>query len=157
QTNKEDSEYWIEQIKGHYLNEIALPVNKAIDLQHWFSKISWERFNALTQQYISEMPNDIGIMAPKPEGNLWYTENEIRKWINNIIKEDRKPYKTPRVPAQLLSKEKISNLKEIGYKDLRKTPVGVRELKLNHGVKVVLDTLHVGTTINVHGFSPKGA
>src|SRR5690606_22699370 len=167
------SNYWMQEIKDHFVYETALPTGKKIGLQQWLTKLSLEDFNKLIKQYFSDIVNDIGVIVPHGQRSM-YSEAKVRSWIEEVLDEIPKVYLVPEVPQRLLSTKEVSSLKEVHYSEMEKTaaesiikngrilrkvrPLGVRELILNNGIKVVLDTS--GTRNNkvyIHGFSPKGA
>ncbi len=165
--------YWLEQINNHYVHGEALPIAKATGLQQWFSGLSLKDFNALVSQYLSEIVNDIGIIVPHGQKSL-YSETKVRRWVQEVLGEERHPYTVPEIPKQLISARETANLKERGYNDrdrgnsepvlkngrvLRKAKSpGVRELVLDNGVKLVLDTSGVKSNkVHLRGFNPKGA
>lgn len=159
QDNINRMEYWIDQIKAHYLYGEILPKNKALILQQWVSGLSLDEFNRLSRKYLSFVPDDIGIIGNTAES---YNELDVRRWIDSILAEEIMPYIPQQIPKQLMNEEEISVLKEKGYTEGYKGILGTREFLLDNGVKVVINSIanpssRFGDRIMLHGFRPKGA
>lgn len=155
--------YWKDQMYNHFIYQEALPENKREDIQQWLIKLSLEEINAYADQYLSAMPNDIGVLARDGHKALSYTESEVRGWIQDIIKAPVEPYEQSKenVPESLLSSEEIAALKEVEYTSKDVNKIGLEELILSNGVRVVLHHQKLSGRLKgrilIHGFSPKGA
>ncbi|QLE01992.1 insulinase family protein [Galbibacter sp. BG1] len=151
--------YWNKEIFNHFKYNEALPSDKQENLKEWLSGLSLKSFNDHLFQFLSEMPKDIGIMAPTGHKALSLTENEIRFWIHDAYKGPVEDYKLPDVPKVLMGDEKVADLKEINYTDKGADISGARELLLNNGVRVILKPTSKASSnkVELHGFSPNGA
>jgi hypothetical protein len=149
------SAYWLERIQEHFVYGEALPGNNAIDLKKWLSKLSLKEFNAALGRLISDDPDDIGIVAPK---GAKFTENQVRGWIQQAQSQSVAPFIRQEVPRELLSEDQKSTLKLRGYKVIGTASSGAKEIVLDNGMKVILDTLtNSKDRFYLHGFSPNGA
>jgi predicted Zn-dependent peptidase len=149
------SAYWLERIQEHFVYGEALPGNNAIDLKKWLSKLSLKEFNAALGRLISDDPDDIGIVAPK---GTRFTENQVRGWIQQAQSQSVAPFIRQEVPRELLSEDQKSTLKLRGYKVIGTASSGAKEIVLDNGMKVILDTLtNSKDRFYLHGFSPNGA
>ncbi|WP_268225152.1 M16 family metallopeptidase [Sinomicrobium oceani] len=147
--------YYLEHIANHFLYEQALPANRTIRLQRWLSQLSVEEFNALCRKHIAGIPDDIGIIAPAGKS---YTEADVHAWINQALEEEILPLPVPKVPAQLMSKKRLSSFRKVGYTDLGTIASGAREFMLDNGVRIVLDTTSSNKSkVSLHGFNTEGA
>lgn len=160
--------YWIGQISKHFVFKEPLPKKKLAKLHHWVLSKSVEDINQLISQYLLIIPDDIAIISSYAES---YKESQVRSWLKKGLSQEILPYKKPKVPAQLLSKDEIRNLEEVKFIDdsyeirtqgstMIKTvlPKGVKEFILDNGVKVVLDTSGGNNNrVYLRAFRRKGA
>lgn len=158
----EDADYWMDQMGNHFIYGEALLDNKPVGLKKWLSNLSLAEFNELIKELMSDMPEDIGIIAPSGHKALAYKEKEVRGWIKQANTTDTKAYISPKAPIALMNDKELSALKLNGYIDKGKRKSGAHELILDNGIKVVLKSYKpsVGKDQNrimLHGFSPKGA
>lgn len=158
-----DASYWVEQMSRHFIFQEALPKNKKDHLQLWFSKISLKQINAYTREYLSSIPDDIGIIAPSRHQALSYSESEIRKRIINAIKTSGNPdeFQTKEASKPLFRLEEVADLKKVKYSNRKINKTRIEELVLDNGVKVILHNVkltgRLKDRILIHGFSSKGA
>jgi len=160
--DEDNAEYWIKEIKNFYTRGEALPVNKNAVLREWLSHLSLSEFNEFGSQFLSKKPEDLGIIAPSRHKALALTEKEVRSWVEDVYQEELQPYEKPAVPAALLSSMDVKKLKKPEIKENSSSETGIREVKLNNGVKVVFKQINgaVGfdkDNIRIHGYALKGA
>lgn len=147
--------YYFENIADHFLYNQALPANKVSRSQQWLSQLSVEEFNALCRIYITDIPDDIGIIAPAGKS---YTKEDVHKWINQALEKEILSYAVSEIPGQLMSNKKMSSLRKAGYIDRDTIASGAREFMLDNGVRIVLDTTSSKkNTVSLRAFSTKGA
>ena len=152
--------YWAEQIRKHYCYGEIIPKNKAIGLYEWFSALTLDDFNSLAQAFLADknIPEDIGVIAPKRKNKSWFTEDEVRGWIQKVLKEKTEPYRPPYIPTEIMSEKESSSLMEEGFTYEGVNPSGAKEYLLNNGVRVILNTKKINSDkIFIEGFSPHGA
>ncbi|UGU15737.1 insulinase family protein [Sinomicrobium kalidii] len=155
QNIEDNPHYWKKAIWSYDVYGEALPVNKNQRLQKWLENLSLDELHTWFLEVLSEMPDDIGIIAAKGNKALSYTEKKVRHWI-----EEAAPianiYK-PTAPESLMSKEEVSRLPDVVYTKRENPELRVKELKFENGVKVVLQNVDsTPDKVLVHGFSPKG-
>lgn len=155
---KEDttqSSYWIKQIQEHYSFGEALPAKKNIILQEWLSKLTLEDFNHWCLNNIKSIPDDLGFISPSGET---FSEDTVRSWIHQTMTKEITPYSHPNSPKDLINNNVFSNLRKSPYIYKGITTTGAIEIKLENGLKVVLDTISNNTDrFYLHGFRTKGA
>ncbi|MBC9795374.1 M16 family metallopeptidase [Sinomicrobium weinanense] len=153
--------YWKGQIQSHFVYQEALPENKYKDLRHWLKNLSLKDINTYARQYLLDDTNDIGIIAPTGNKALSYTESEIRGWIKESREIPVAPYVTTTEDKPLLSSEEVSALKKVEYTSKGVNKIGVEEIILNNGVRVILHNYKFSgldqNKIWISGFSTKGA
>lgn len=159
---KDAQRYWVKEIQKHFVDEEPLPSNKQEYILQWLQSLSLEEFNDSVSELFSDIPLDIGIIAPPGHKMLTCTEKEVRSWVRNAFMFPTEPYTLPIVPSTLLSENKISKLQEKGYIDKGRQKSGATELILDNGARIVLipndsDSDIKESTIRLHGFSTKGA
>lgn len=153
--------YWIEEIKEHYVLEEGLPLNKKEDINNWLSALKAEEFNQYMYQLLSEGPEDIGILAPKDNPALSISEEEIRSWIQQ---EYDKPLVSTQIaitPENIMHEKEIFNLKGQVIKDVKLSKSGATEYILNNGLKLVINPVKptpgpYQDKIMIHGFTFRG-
>ena len=155
----ENLNYWIGQIQNNYVYGLALPENKASVLHRWLSDLTLGEFNALLQDYMFTMPNDIAIVAPE---GVNFNEKEVRSWIQQEQNRASGPYIFKEIPSQLMDRTKVASLKPVESNFIGTSVFGAKEFVLDNGAKVVLlnskDLAKSNTDkIYLHGFSPYGA
>lgn len=150
--------YWNKEITKHFVLGEPLPIEKNSFLRDWFSVISLQEINEEIKNLISDMPEDIGIIAPETSAILSMKESDIRSWIKEAWNASVQTYDPPKVPTQLISEQQLLSLQKKDYSDMGIRDTGAREIVLANGIKVVLAP-NSGETgkIEVHGFSPIGA
>ncbi|WP_239057414.1 M16 family metallopeptidase [Muricauda sp. TY007] len=151
--------YWNNEISKHFVEEEPLPNEKNSFLSEWLTGLSLEEINKEFKNLISEMPEDIGIIAPEGSPILTINESEIRSWVKEAWKAPVQAYLPPEIPNQLMSEQETLSLHSKGtYTDMSAIETGAMEIVLGNGIKVVL-LPQSGETgkIGVHGFSSNGA
>lgn len=153
--------YWKEQMYRHFIYKEALPKNKNESLRKFIEGLTLKDINTYAGQYLSVMPNDIGIIAPTDSKALSYTESEVRRLIGKVIEAPIEPYQLLRASKPLLAPKQVAALSKVEYTVKNITEIGVEELTLSNGVRVVLHH-HRFTGLNknqiwIHGYSPRGA
>lgn len=159
---KEDARYWQQQLKDYFVKGTALFKDKQEILYQWMQALSVDDFNELINQFLSPMPEDIGIITPTGSKALQYTETQVRTWILQSNQQPVSPYRLPKITREVLTSEEVNELKEMEYKDLGWKKNGTKVIVLKNGVKVVLKpyvpTKGIGEDrIKLHGFSRTGA
>ena len=154
--------FWMQQLENYLVHGIAIPNKKNLKLQLWLRELSLEEFNAMAKGYLSENPNDIGIIAPPGDNRSMFSEVQVRNWIYEMIKEGVGKPVDVEVPSSLMSDKEISQLSPIGYMDKVNDHIGTKELVLDNGVKVILQNVEPSLTrdkdkISIHGYRPYGA
>ncbi|MFD2790530.1 hypothetical protein KCTC52924_02949 [Arenibacter antarcticus] len=161
--NTNSATYWKEQMANHFVYHEALPENKKKYLKQWLIGLSLKDINLYAGKYLSEIPNDIGIIAPTGHRILSISESKIREWIRQAI--DISLIKdiplVEKAIKPLISDEQVGSLKEVGYAKKNANIIGVNEFLLDNGVKVVIHNNKLSGRLKdrilIHGFSPKGA
>lgn len=152
--------YWLEKIQSHIGYGAALPSHLNRNLSQWLGDLSLSDINAFSEKYVSEIPNDIGIIAPSGQESLSYTQEQFSSYIDQIANADVSAYVVPEIPEYLLSSKEVANLQLNGYTNKGPVKNGVQELVLANGVKVLLQPLEPtvkGRRVMLHGFSSYGA
>ena len=160
--DKKNEKYWVEGIARHFKYGETFPSDKFERLKKWLTALSLAEFNSYLHNFLSKMPEDIGVIAPTGHKAFAYTENEFRSWIKEVYQKPVETYKVPVTPDRLMNNEEIAKLREKKY-ELKKTAIpGAQTVVLNNGLKVVMKT-YTPTTgayddkIMLHGFKPMGA
>ncbi len=156
------ADYWIKEIRDHYILGEPLPSNKLSSVEQWLRKLSLNDFNDLVTKLFTGMPQDIGIIAPSGNKMLSCTEEKVRSWINTAINTPMGPYIPPTIPSKLINDSRIAKLREKGYTFKGKTDSGASEFILDNGVRIVLLPNAPSSDvkedkIKLHGFSTVGA
>lgn len=154
--------YWTEQVDKHFLYDEAIPSKKSFMLNQWLKDLSMESFNGKLKSLFSEMPEDIGIIAPKGHPALLYKEDQVRQWIISANKELYSSFELPEVPKNLNSEGDISRLKEKKIISENTGDSGAKEIILENGVRVILKSNKIkpdsgNNGILIKGVSPMGA
>lgn len=161
-TNLDSPKYWNREILEHFSREEAMPAHKNDIYISWLNNMTLERFNDLIPEFIENMPDDIGIMAPEGHSSLSYSEEQLRTWIMESYTNPIPEYFVPIKPTKLIDSVTISRLKKKGFVENGQSSIGTREILLENGVRVVFKPFKPASgmydnTILLHGFSPKGA
>lgn len=133
-----NSQYWLKEIgKNFEEGEILFP-EKQRYLKNWLYQLTVEDFNRMIPSFLSNEPDDIGIIAPTGHKALKLTNNEIRLWLRGAYNLPIKPYVVPQIPNTLMDPLMRAKLSIKAFKNKGVTEFGARELILENGVKVVL-------------------
>lgn len=154
--------YWQNQLNKYFVHGHALFAEKQKIIHNWVKALSVEEFNALTKQFLSSMPEDIGIIAPSGSKALQYTDHQVRSWVKEANRKRVKPYQLPKMTSELMSSKESNNLKKVGFTDHGWQSNGGRKLILENGIKVILKPFQptkgvLHRQIKLHGFVEIGA
>lgn len=158
----DQSAYWIEQICTHFIHKNNLSGHKPSEIKLWLSKLALKNINEIIKEYITTTPDDIAIAVPHGDSIFDYNKEEFNHWINQAKKTEVSPYIYPAFPSQLMSHSEVNQLKTVNFKDLGVNKFGAKEIELENGIKIVLQSLKptLGGNqdrIMFHGISNKGA
>lgn len=134
---KTHSEEFVEEYKDNFLNGVPSP---GIDGEYALVKkflpgISLADVNAMTQGYIQPTGRDIILQGPEKDKAKLPDEATVNAWIQEVEKEDLKPYVAKSNPLPLLKQEPVPGKIVLEKQDIA---LHVTELVLSNGVKVVL-------------------
>ncbi|KAA8485529.1 zinc protease [Arcticibacter tournemirensis] len=154
--DKTSSENYVQEYLRLFLQEEASP---GIDYEYNFAKntiggISLEEVNGLTAKYLTDVNRDVIIMAPEKETATLPVEATVNAWIQAVKQSNITAYSDQVSDKPLLAVKptagKVVSEKKIGA-------IGVTELTLSNGVKVVLKpTDFKNDEILINAFSPGG-
>lgn len=134
-------------------------VSPGVDYEYAFftqttPSITLADVNAIAKKYITDTNRDVIIMAPEKDKDKLPTEATVNEWISSVLKDNITPY-----VDQVSDKPLLAN-KPVAGKVVSETAIaelGVTELKLSNGVKVILKpTDFKNDEISFYGFSPGG-
>ena len=121
----------------------------------YLATVSIDEVNMLAQKWITDENRVVVVTGPlRPDAPV-ITENEVRSLLANVKKADLAPYEDNTSDEPLFDKKLVSkpvkSTKEI-------SPVGITELVLDNGVKVILKpTDFKNDEIMMNAFSPGGS
>lgn len=121
--------------------------------------MSLDDFNIFIKNNIHVVPEDIGVVVSKSVDPTLYREKNIRKYFKEV-KNNLKPYKPELAVTSLISGKE--NFKLANY-EFKKPPIeGVKEIKLENGVTLILKSFIPTdgiekSSFKLHGFTKKGA
>jgi len=154
--DKRKSESYVDSYLNHFLEgESALSNENRYRLgKQLMATISVQDVNALGKQYYVDSNRDILILAPdKDKGNL-PDETAVNSWLAAIKGTNIAPYDDNMQDVPLLETPPRAGTVE---KRVEKPELGVTELKLSNGVRVVLKpTDFKNDEIDITAFSPGG-
>jgi len=154
--NKTPSNNFVQEYLQLFLKGTVSP---GIDYEYAFYKqttpsITLADVNAIAKKYITDTNRDVILMAPEKDKDKLPTETVVNEWINNVLKETIVPYVDQVSDKPLLAKKPVAG-KVVSEKTIAE--LGVTELKLSNGVKVILKpTDFKNDEINFYAFSPGG-
>ena len=154
--DKTPSVSFVTEYQNLYLHGQAAP---GIDWEYNFVKSNLQRItlgevNSLFKEYLKDTDRDILVLAPEKEKSRLPDEALVNKWLANISKSELAPFVEENVTAELLT------VKPLAGKVVQKKlipEIGVTELLLSNGVKVILKpTDFKNDQILFKGFSSGG-
>ncbi|MDF3077743.1 MAG: peptidase domain protein [Sphingobacteriaceae bacterium] len=154
--DKTPSDSYVQEYLQLFLNGEASP---GIEYEYNFGKrtlpgISLAEVNALAKQYITDANRDVIIMAPEKDKASLPAEAVVNSWISSVKNSDIKPY------VDQVSTKPLLAVKPVAGKTVsenKTNAIGVTELTLSNGVKVVLKpTEFKNDEIQFSAFSPGG-
>lgn len=155
--DKTPSASFVNEYLRHFLEQEASPgieyeYNMANSLT---SGIGLSDVNNLAKRYITDLNRDVIIMGPEKEKANLPDEPSVEKWISNVKQSEVTAYVDQVSDKPLMAKKPLAG-KVISES---KTPeIGVTELKLSNGVKVILKpTDFKNDEIGFTAFSPGGS
>ena len=155
--DKTESSAFVEEYLALFLKGSASPgmAYEYMFYQATVPTITLADVNGIAKKYITDSNRDVIMMAPDKEKDKLPTEATVTQWINGVLTENITAYvdqvstqplmaKKP-VPGTIVATQKIEEL-------------GVTELTLSNGVKVVLKpTDFKNDEINFYGYSLGGS
>lgn len=154
--DKTPSSSFVNEYLRHFLEDEASPgieyeFNMANSL---ISGINISDINAYSKKYISDVNRDVIIMGPEKDKDKLPNEATVEKWIEEVKQSNVTAYvdqvsNKPLLSAKLQAGKVVSESKT--------QEIGVTELKLSNGVKVILKpTDFKNDEISFSAFSPGG-
>ncbi len=154
--DKTSSEQYVQEYLQYFLKGEASP---GIAYEYNFSKevmpgISLDEVNSITARYLTDQNRDVVIMAPEKETATLPVEATVNSWIQSVKSSPITAY-VDQVSDKPLLESKPAAGKVVSEKKI--SEIGVTELKLSNGVKVVLKpTDFKNDEILINAFSPGG-
>ncbi|GBF22116.1 peptidase M16 inactive domain protein [Arenibacter sp. NBRC 103722] len=148
--------YWLDQIRDHFVLERPLPKDKNLILHNWLGDLSLSDINGILSRSIPDIPQDIAVIAPKGSEVLELSEGEVREWILGINQGPVMVVSRQAEITSLMDAEEVDGLVPVGYEENEDHKLGIKEILLDNGAKVVLHKGSFKDNITVHGFSLKG-
>lgn len=154
--DKTDSDNFVQEYLELFLKGTASP---GIAYEYNFYKntipsITLEDVNAIAKKYITDKNRDIILMAPEKEKANLPDEATVNQWISAVLTENITAYIDQVSTQPLLAKKPVAGKIVVEQKIAE---LGVTELTLSNGVKVVLKpTDFKNDEINFYAFSPGG-
>lgn len=155
--DKTPSASFVNEYLRHFLEQEASP---GIEYEYKMansltSGIGLNDVNNLAKRYITDLNRDVIIMGPEKEKANLPDELSVEKWISNVKQSEVSAYVDQVSDKPLLAQKPLAG-KVISES---KTPeIGVTELKLSNGVKVILKpTDFKNDEIGFTAFSPGGS
>jgi len=134
-------------------------VSPGLDYEYNFYKetipaITLADVNGIAKKYITDTNRDVILMAPEKDKDNLPKEATVNEWINSVLKDNITPYVDQVSDKPLLAKKPVAG-KVVAETTIAE--LGVTELKLSNGVKVLLKpTDFKNDEISFYGFSPGG-
>ncbi|MFC3197407.1 M16 family metallopeptidase [Parapedobacter deserti] len=154
--DKRKSESYVESYLNHFLEgENVLSNDDQYRLgRQLLGTVTLDDVNTLGKQYYTDSNRDILIMAPEKDKDSLPDESTVNGWLASIQKTEIAPYDDNMADAQLL--ETLPPAGSVVSK-VDRPELGVTELTLSNGVKVVLKpTDFKNDEISITAFSPGG-
>lgn len=154
--DKTSSENYVQEYLRLFLEEEASP---GITYEYNFAKnviggITLAEVNSLTARYLTDVNRDVIVMAPDKDAATLPVEATLNSWIDDVKKSKIEAY-VDNVSDKPLLAVKPRAGKVIREKRVDK--IGISELTLSNGVKVVLKpTDFKNDEILINAFSPGG-
>lgn len=154
--DKTSSDNYVQEYVRLFLDEEASP---GITYEYNFAKnvtpgITLTEVNALAKKYLVDKNRDVIIMAPEKEASALPSEATVNQWINDVRNEKLTAYIDEVSDKPLLATKPAAG-KIVAENKVAE--IGVTELTLSNGVKVVLKpTDFKNDEINFNAFSPGG-
>lgn len=134
--DKTKSANYVNEYMGHFLEDSP---NPGIEFQYEFVKeqlegIKVEEINALSAKYLTSDNRTVIVMASEKDKDKVPTEAKILEWVNSAGKD------VTAYVDKVVNKPLVENIPTTGRTTFRKqvTEIGVTELSLSNGVKVIL-------------------
>ena len=159
-TQTRNTDYWLAEIKKHFVYHDILPKNKNACTRDIIANFSKEEIDKSIQRLFSNEPEDIGIILPLDYSSLIENEKHVRRKIRSVFKSPANQYQIPQAPAKLLTEKEIQELEPRKIASTFEKSSNIQEYVLENGLKIVLNPLKSNSSsgkISLHGFTPFGA
>jgi len=154
--DKTASDNFVNEYLRNFLNKEASPgISYEYDLAKTVTPgITLAEVNSLSKKYITELNRDVIIMGPEKDKAILPSEATVNQWIANVKQENVSAYNDEVLDKPLLATTPAAG-KVVSEKKIAE--IGVTELTLSNGVKVVLKpTNFKNDEITFSAFSPGG-
>ncbi len=154
--DKTPSESFVNEYLRYFLKGEASP---GIEYEYNLAKsvspgISLAEVNGLAKEYITDVNRDVIILGPEKDKDKLPDEATVNSWISSVTQENIIAY------TDQVSNKPLLEIKPAPGKVISETTtpeLGITELKLSNGVKVVLKpTDFKNDEVNFSAFSPGG-
>ncbi len=154
--DKRNSEQLVQEYTRYFLvNEPSPGIEVELQMsKDYLSTAKLQDINALSAQFIADKNRDLIIMAPQKDSASLPTEATVNGWISAVAAMKLSPYNDQFKKEDLISETLVPG-KVVSENKIEK--IGVTELTLSNGVKVVLKpTDFKNDEIQFQAFSPGG-
>lgn len=151
--------YWQQQIRNHFIRGESLPEHKNSKIRSFIKNLSLEEINKFAYDFVSGMPEDIGIILPQYYKTELISEKFTRNYISKSFSKPVTAYELPETIDYLISPEEKQNLKIGNPISINDGVLESKEYVLSNGIKLILkpDKNSPSNKITIRGFSKNGA
>jgi len=151
--------YWQQQIRDHFVRGESLPEHKNSKIRSFIKNLSLEEINKFAYDFVSVMPEDIGIILPHDYETELISETFTRNYISKSFSKPVTAYELPETIDYLISPEEKQKLKIGNPISVNDGVLESKEYVLSNGLKLILkpDKYSQSDKITIRGFSKNGA
>ncbi|WP_034892280.1 M16 family metallopeptidase [Gillisia sp. Hel_I_29] len=151
--------YWQQQIRDHFIRGESLPEHKNSKIRSFIKNLSLEEINKFAYDFVSGMPEDIGIILPQYYKTELISEKFTRNYISKSFSKPVTAYELPETIDYLISPEEKQNLKIGNPMSINDGVLESKEYVLSNGIKLILkpDKYSQSDKMTIRGFSKNGA
>ncbi len=151
--------YWQQQIRDHFVMGEPLPEYKNSKIRSFIKNLSLKEINKFADDFVSGMPEDIGIILPHDYKTELISETFTRNYISKSFSKSVSAYELPETIDNIISPEEIQKLKISNPISINDGVLESKEYVLSNGLKIILkpDKNSQSNKITIRGFSNNGA
>lgn len=136
--SQNSSRYWKTELRKTIVTGEYLPEDKSGFLVKQLQKIKEQDIHEYLTANVSDLPDDIGFIAPQNHQLLKQSKKDIRQRLSKIIQTPVTKIKEDKLPQHLIDLKSRNSFKKINHDELESAIPGVKKYRFDNGLNLIL-------------------